>query len=97
MFQILGFLGLIIVAVAGIWMLVASFQVSLGWGLACLFISPAILVFVFAHWDEAKKPFMWMVIGSVLLVASAALAPRKLEQPAQTDSHLHRVMHQHLA
>jgi hypothetical protein len=53
---------LILVAVfASIWMIVAAFQVSTGWGLVALFVPCGRLVFVTQHWEKAKRPFFWQL------------------------------------
>ncbi len=57
---LLGVAALISLAV-GIWWLVAAFKVHVGWGIA--FLVPCVnffawIVFLFKHWDEAKKPFL---------------------------------------
>ena len=53
---------------AFIWLLVGAFRESMVWGLACLFIPFAVLVFAFKFWDEAKMPFLGYLAGSILLV-----------------------------
>ena len=75
-------LGYIIAAVGGIWLLVVAFKTSIGWGLASLFIPFAGLVFVFTHWDDAKKPFFinlcgipFIVLGIILAAQSAGATP----------------------
>jgi hypothetical protein len=66
---IVGIIGLILSAVGGIWFLVAAFKVSIWWGLACLFLAPAQLVFLFKHWREARKPFaVGLLAMGVILV-----------------------------
>lgn len=42
---------------AFVWLLVIAFKESTVWGLVCLLIPFAMLVFVFKFWDEAKMPF----------------------------------------
>ena len=44
--------------VFGIQILVRAFRTSIGWGLASLFIPLAVLVFVFKHWPQTRKPFL---------------------------------------
>ena len=65
-----GILGFVLSAVGGIWFLVAAFKVSVKWGLACLFLAPAQIVFLFKHWKEARKPFaVGLLAMGVILVA----------------------------
>jgi len=59
--------GLISLA-AFIWLLVIAFRESAVWGLACLFIPFAALVFAFKFWDETKMPFFGVLVGSFFAV-----------------------------
>ncbi len=45
-----------------------ALEESVGWGLACLFLPFASLIFTIRHWDEAKAPFLWSVFGVLPLV-----------------------------
>jgi hypothetical protein len=67
--------GYIAAVVAGIWLLVVAFQTGVGWGLACLFIPLAALVFVIAHWEDAKRPFLAQLAACVPIILGAVLAP----------------------
>lgn len=49
---------------AFVWLLVFAFRESTVWGLACLFIPFAMLVFAFKFWDDAKLPFFGILVGS---------------------------------
>jgi len=69
--------GLVLALVAGVAMLVfgiqivvRAFKTSVGWGLASLFIPLAVLVFVFKHWAQTKRPFL----GGLACVPVYALA-----------------------
>ncbi len=54
-FAAVGILG----AVASrVWFLIKAFQVHIGWGLACIFLPFASLVFLIMHWEESFKPFL---------------------------------------
>jgi hypothetical protein len=65
-----GILGIVLSAVGGIWFLIAAFKVSVTWGLLCLFLAPAQIVFLFKHWKEARKPFaVGLLAMGVILVA----------------------------
>ncbi len=63
---ILMLLGGLIALVGGILFLVAAFRESILWGLAVLFIPFAGLVFLIAHWQDAKKPFLLQLLGSLI-------------------------------
>jgi hypothetical protein len=78
--------------VGGVMFLMAAFRVSLKWGLLVLLVPFAGLVFVFAHWAEAKKGFLISLAGGVLspiaafvLVsgAMAGMGQQMAEQMAQ--------------
>ena len=72
--MIVGGLGLLVVgvvasAVAWVWFLVRAFTVHLGWGLTCLLVPFAPLVFLIKYWERARHPFFVSLGGG----ASAAL------------------------
>lgn len=71
----LSMLGLVIALVGVVWLLVITFKTSVLWGLGSLFIPIVSLVFVAMHWDETKRPFLIQVVGVVLMVAGAMMAP----------------------
>ena len=56
-------LGVLVSAGAGIWLVIRAFGVGVGWGLACLFLPFASLVFICVHWDQAAKPFLFSLAG----------------------------------
>ena len=66
--SLLAIVGLALLLISGIWLLILSFQTSILWGLACLFIPFVSLIFVVMHWDDAKKPFLISLAGTVLVV-----------------------------
>ena len=79
-------LGLILCLVGSIWILIAAFKVSTLWGLGVLFINTIVtVIFVFLHFEEAKKPFIIWVIGVVLLIVGLIISPEQAETlaPAQ--------------
>ena len=67
--------GLLVACVGGIMTLVAAFQESVGWGVACLLFSPTQLVFTFMHWARAKYGFLTSMAGTVLMVAGVVASP----------------------
>ncbi|HNV83563.1 MAG TPA: hypothetical protein PLF92_03755 [Arenimonas sp.] len=71
----LSMLGLVIAFVGAVWLLVITFKTSVLWGLGSLFIPIVSLIFVAMHWDETKRPFLIQVVGVVLMVAGAMMAP----------------------
>ena len=84
--------GLVVMIVGGIWLIVAAFRVSPGWGIGCLvgsFICGLInLIFICSHWQEAKKPFLCYLAGVALFVASAMAIPNlvRTQSPDSANS-----------
>lgn len=68
-------IGLIISAVCGIWLLVVTFKISILWGLLSLFIPICSLIFVIMHWQETKKPFLYNLAGVALMVIAVVMHP----------------------
>jgi hypothetical protein len=62
------YIGCVMSIVAGIWLLVVAFKTSIWWGLGSLVIPFISLIFVFMHWQAAKSPFLWSLLGIVLMV-----------------------------
>jgi hypothetical protein len=71
--MILYWMGLIIAVGGSIWFLIVAFQESVLWGLGCLLVPLVSLFFLFAHWDEAAKPFGVSLGGTVLMILGGAL------------------------
>ena len=61
------YLGLLIAVIGGIGFLIAAFRASIWWGLSCLLLTPVYLIFLIAHWDEAKNPFFLQLIGFAVM------------------------------
>jgi len=66
-------LGIGLSVVGGLWLLITAFQESVGWGVACLLLPIVGLIFVFLHWEDAKKPFLVGLAGNLLLLAAHAM------------------------
>lgn len=71
--SLLYWVGILISAVGGIWLLVVAFQESVLWGLGCLFIPIVSLVFVIMHWEKGGKPFLVSLGGGVIAVVGASM------------------------
>jgi hypothetical protein len=71
-------IGFLINFIAGVWLLVAAFQESLWWGFGCLFIPFVQLVFLFAHWDRAKAPFLLGLVGGGIVFSAYFVMPELL-------------------
>nr|CEN54963.1 putative integron gene cassette protein [uncultured bacterium] len=65
------YIGLIVFIIGGIGSLIASFKVSVLWGLAC-FIPLVQLIFLVLHWDVAKNPFFLQLAGVVLMILGSS-------------------------
>ena len=72
MTDIIGIIGIIIFVIGGILFLIESFKESIFWGIACLLITPVVIVFTLMHWDVAKKPFLIQLAGLGVMLIGAA-------------------------
>ena len=81
-FALLGVGGLILLvaAVFGIMLLVEAFKVHVLWGLGSIFVPFVSLIFVIMHWQVAKKPFLWNLLGAVLIVVPLIMNPELMAQ-----------------
>ena len=64
-------IGLIIFIIGGIGLLIAAFRISILWGVGCIIVAPAVLVFTVLHWTEAKNPFLLQLLGFAVILISA--------------------------
>lgn len=71
-------IGILVFFIGGIWYIVSAFRVSILWGLGCLFF-PVVgpLIFLFARWKAASKPFIVMLLGIALPFLGIFLSERK--------------------
>jgi hypothetical protein len=67
--------GCLVSIVAGLWLLVVAFKTSILWGLGSLIVPFVSLIFVFMHWQDARKPFLWSLLGIVLMVVPLVSHP----------------------
>jgi len=65
--------GLVIVVIGTLWLLIVAFSENLSWGIACLIIPFATLVFACAHFRQAKWPFFVSIAGWVLVYAGVSV------------------------
>jgi uncharacterized membrane protein len=77
----MGILGLLLVIVGGIisliggiWFLIAAFQESVLWGLACMLVPLASLLFLIFHSNRALNPFLLSFGGGVLFYIGYTMA-----------------------
>lgn len=74
--------GLIIAFAGGLWLLIVAFEKSVWWGLGCLFIPFASLLFVILNWRATWKPFVINIVGGILVVVGLGSALPNSEQMA---------------
>lgn len=77
--------GTLVSIVGGIWLLVRGFRESIWWGLAMIFLPFAWLIFVAVHWDEAKKPFLIQVLGTLISLSGFVVMHYTVEKKAQAS------------
>lgn len=66
-------IGGIVMLVAGVLLLVKAFQTSVLWGLGYIFVPFVSLIFVIMYWQETKKPFLYLLAGSAVMVVGLVL------------------------
>lgn len=85
-------IGLVVSIVGSLMWLFAAFRESVLWGLACVVIPFASLVFLIKYWDSAKRGFLVSMSGTVIVLVSgllgALVAPAKATdvEPQLTSS-----------
>jgi F0F1-type ATP synthase assembly protein I len=75
-FVLLG-IAFIINLVYGIAMIIKAFQVSVWWGLGYLFVPFGSLIFIIAHWQVAKDPFLKSLLAIPFMIAAVLLLPEE--------------------
>ena len=61
-------LGVIMSVIGAIWFYIVVFSESLLWGLLCLFIPFASLIFFITHFEDSAKPLGLVVLGTILVL-----------------------------
>lgn len=62
---------------AWIWLLIAAFRVSIGWGLAIFFLGWTwipLIIFAVKYWKEAKRPILLYGASVVVLIVASLIA-----------------------
>lgn len=67
-------LGVGVSLVFGIILLIQAFKESVVWGLVYLFVPFGAFVYIFKFWDDAKKPFLYSLVGIPPMVLGGVLA-----------------------
>src|SRR5271165_5583641 len=81
--------GLIVAALAWIWLLVRVFQQNTWWGIVCLILPPLGLVFALRHSQRAIAPLICFVLGSTI-----SAAPMLYSLVGPVDLGLRQQLHQ---
>lgn len=61
-------IGMLAIFATGIWYLVVAFQQDVVWGLCCMLVPFASIVFLFKFWQKAKKPFIGQLVACLPLL-----------------------------
>lgn len=72
--MILSLLGIAVSLVFGIILMVQAFKESIIWGLVYIFVPFGALVYVVKFWDNAKKPFLYSLLGIPPMILGGVLA-----------------------
>lgn len=68
------FVGAVVAIVGAVWFLAVAFEEHVLWGLACLFVPLAGVVFLVLHWRRQWRPLAVALAGKVVaLLGIAAL------------------------
>ena len=67
------YIGLAIFILGGIGLLIAAFRTSVLWGIGCIVIAPAAILYILMNWQDAKNPFLLQLWGLVLVLVSVYL------------------------
>jgi hypothetical protein len=76
--------GLVLAALAWIWLIVRAFQEKVWWGLASLLLPPLALVFALRHAQKAIGPLVIFVLGGLVMAAPVAYS---LVSPVDQELH----------
>jgi len=74
MYEVMVLTGIALLVAGSLLLLVGAFRERILWGLACLLLPPAALVFTVLHWDVAKKPFFIQLFGFGIVLLAPVLA-----------------------
>lgn len=69
--------GCLVCTVASIWLLVAAFRVSIGWGLLLFFLGWTwipLIIFAVKYWDVAKRPLILYGAGLIVVLGAAGIS-----------------------
>ena len=75
-------LGALAMLAGGVWILIRAFQESVLWGLACLFVPGASVVFFVMHWQDTKIAGGLWLGGAALIVLGSAISASTYQERA---------------
>ncbi len=64
-------IGSILALIGGIWFWIAAFKENVLWGLACVLIPFASLIFLILHFDKVWAPFAISCLAALLLFSGS--------------------------
>lgn len=68
-------IGSLILVASGIWLLFVAFSTRFLWGIACIVIPYAGVVFAVFHWNKGAKPFLLGLMGIMLMGGGLVVSP----------------------
>ncbi len=74
-----------VIGLGSLWLAYRAFCESPIWGVVCLLVPGASLLFVILHWDVAAGPFLVVVVGVGLVIGAAVLDSRRAQTAAPTE------------
>ena len=61
------------VVVGQVWLVILAFRTGLLWGLTCLFVTPATVVFAVLHWRAGRDAFLLQITGLLCMFVLVSL------------------------
>ena len=77
MFFFFSLLGALIAIVAVIMIIMDAFMEHVLWGIACIFVPLAVLVFCVKNWGQERGKFIIYCIGIALLIIGRLFSPER--------------------
>ena len=74
--------GIFLMLVGWFWIVCQAFTENIGWGLGSLFVGLVWLIFTAMHWQRARRPFGYFMLGLLTMIGSV-VAGVLLGEPAK--------------
>jgi hypothetical protein len=71
---------LALAVIAYLWLLVQAFRAGIGWGLAVLFVPPAILLFVPMKWKMSRAPLALFLFACIVFTVGLVVGQRLISR-----------------